>query len=142
MRRRFVFALTAALVLGIGGPGWAQSSDDRDGSRSQGGLHVSGGGVFGYIGGSGSPSGTIRGPGGSGSSAASDRGRDVAPAAPAAEPTAVQGGVVADVPLEAEPAPDAEQASSGARVTPLTWVIVALMFAGFVWLYRRLPTGA
>lgn len=139
MRRRFLLVFTAAIIVGIASPAWAQSSDESD-SRDRGGLHVSGGGVFGYVGGSGSPSGTITGPGGARRSQAA-----AGVSAPVRDPmpSAVQGGVVSKAPLPVQPEAEVEaEPAASVRLSPLTWLIAALMLAGFVWLYRKLPKAS
>lgn len=131
MLRRSVYLLAACVAVVLAAPAAAEEAGS-DRPSGDGGLHVSGGATFGYIGGSGSPSGTIRGPGGSGA------GGNVAPA-PAEPETPPQPEPAAEVEPAAPPAEDAEEASSGARMGPLSWVVAALMTAGGFWLYRKLP---
>lgn len=125
---RILLLLAACFALAFAAPAVAQD-EGQNAARSDGGLHVSGGGTFGYIGGSGSPQGEIRGPGSGGGGA---------PAAPAAEAPAPAPQDVAP----AEPAPaeeHAEPASSGARMGPVSWAVAAVMALGGFWLYRKLP---
>jgi hypothetical protein len=76
------------LSIPLTGAVFAQTAD-QPAQRGDGGLHVSNGGMVGYVGGSGSISGDVVGPGGS--SGGSTKPAD-------AEPNAITGGSVA--PLE------------------------------------------
>jgi hypothetical protein len=106
MRLRMLLVLPLiALVTVLATPAMAQSTGGES-SSGDGGLHVSGGGVVGYVGGSGSISGNVRGPGGGSSSRAPTRAPDPGPAA-------VTDGVVepAELPIVESPV-DATNASS------------------------------
>jgi hypothetical protein len=124
--RGFFFGLAIAFVVAVAVPASAQSS------QPSGGLTVCCGGSFGYIGGSGSVSGSVIGPGGSGRSVAR---APVARPAPAFVPTAVVGGVVrpTTLPVSTE---NVRTASSHRSAVPL--VLVGLVLAGSMFVYRKL----
>lgn len=140
--RALIFGL--AIPILTAGPALAQSSDRE---RSDGGLRVSGGGVAGYVGGSGSVSGTITGPSGTGPSGGAAR---RAPArAPASEPakveedpgpTAVTGGVV--VPVRIVPRHGELVATTSTASAPhelFAGALAAIIVAGLVLYFRSRP---
>ncbi len=130
--RSWVLALLVAGTVLVGGSAFAQSSDSTA-PANNGGLTVCCGGTFGYAGGSGGVSGRVVGPGGGGTA--------VQPAPAPAKPSAVNSGVVAPAKVPVVHIP-AQEASSSGHPDVLTWVMVALMAFGALFLYRRLPRTA
>src|SRR5438132_14171368 len=133
MRRVSLCVLAVAFVVTAGLPALAQNSDAPS---SAGGLTVCCGATFGYIGGSGSVSGSIRGTGGDGGSPS--RAAVARPAATAG-PTAVLGGLVRPASL---PAVASTVTPAAARRNVVPWVVAVLVLLGSVFVYRRLPRAA
>jgi hypothetical protein len=115
------------LVLVTALPAIAQSSQP-----SNGGLTVCCGATFGYIGGSGSVSGSVIGPGGGGTRSVS---RPTAPR-PVILPTALTGGLVRPAILPAINEP-VRRASS--HTSAVTWLLASLVLVATVLVYRKLP---
>jgi hypothetical protein len=88
MRFRLLLFGVVALSIPLAGSAAGQTAPDQPARRGDGGLHVSGGGVVGYVGGSGSISGNVVGPGGAQNTA-------TRPAVSDSESNAVLGGEVA-----------------------------------------------
>ena len=132
MRLVSLCVLAIAFVFAAGLPALAQSSD----APSSGGLTVCCGATFGYVGGSGSVSGSIRGPGGDGGSPSR---AEVARPAATAGPTAVLGGLVRPASLPAV-APTVTTTAAHRNVVP--WVLAVLVLLGSVFVYRRFPRTA
>jgi hypothetical protein len=137
MRGRFVLITAASFALLGPLPALANPSDAGTGAQRDGGLHVSGGGVVGYVGGgSGSISGNVRGPGGSIGSSRSG------PAVSGAEPTAVQDGIVQKLRLEVPRERPLGATNTSSRMSDtVTWLGVALVIVGVVLLSRRRSVG-
>jgi hypothetical protein len=131
MRKLALITVAVALASVAGAPVLAQSSSQAP-RRDGGGLHVSGGGVVGYVGGSGSISGNVTGPGGS-----RPRARSTA-VSPASEPNASKDGVVTPARITVEKAPRSKPVkASNATPLPLVIVLGSLAVAAFVLLGRR-----
>jgi hypothetical protein len=129
MRVRGVILVAAALLVAFAA---AAGAKEPRKPPSDGGLHVSGGGVVGYVGGgSGSISGNVTGPGGGRSSG-------IEPAVDT-KPTAIDGGVVSKTRLPAEgvQTTSASQAPDASGLA--LWVLAVLGAGAMIWLYRRRP---
>jgi hypothetical protein len=132
LRRAFVLLVALALVF-LGSHAFAEQAPRQPRKAGDGGLHVSNGGSVAYVGGSGSISGNVVGPGSGGGSARSK---------PAVEPNAIDEGAVAPVsdPIVVTVKPT--QAASAERNIPLAlWIgapiVLALITAVFA--RRRRP---
>ena len=106
MRARLLVLLVAVAACAAS-PAAAQSGAEAP-TKGDGGLHVSDGGMVGYVGGSGSISGTVRGPGGSGGSGAPAP----KPAVADAGPSAITDGKVTPARISVPDASDAIPARS------------------------------
>lgn len=134
MRVRALGLMIAALVIMSAPAALAKMPQQPSGD---GGLEVSGGGIAGYVGGSGSISGSVRGPsGGPGGSVPSGE--------PTAEkaPSVLNDGVVADTDM---PAPVTRKVSNATRASAV-WpgvmaptMVATLTAAGVLLLFRRRP---
>jgi hypothetical protein len=131
MIRRALLAVAVFFALATGPGALAQSGEAPSGD---GGLHVSGGGTVGYVGGSGSISGTVRGPAGG-------RGRPSGPAvAPAPAPNASKDGVVAparQAKVAKEVKTDAAPVSDTMSMVPFAVVVAASIIAMALFIRRR-----
>jgi hypothetical protein len=117
--RPFLVLFVAVLITAFAYPALGQSTPERP-QRSDGGLHVSNGGVFGYVGGSGSPSGRIVGPGrggGGGGSAPAQEAKDVSP-------NSLTGGSVGPA-IDASGASD-ETTEAASNSTTVPWLPLAV----------------
>jgi MYXO-CTERM domain-containing protein len=133
VRARLVIALVTVFFVALAGVAGGQETPRRP---RKGGLHVSGGGVVGYVGGSGSISGNVTGPGGGGSTGTQPVVDD--------GPSAVEGGVVSDVPIPPVDR-DSRPASSKETSSPLVvllWALAVLVAGAAIRLYRRRPLAS
>ena len=133
LMRRVLPLLVAVLIATSAYPAQGQSAPQQP-RRGDGGLHVSNGGVVGYVGGSGSISGRVVGPGGGGGGSAP------AQEAEDAAPNALTGGSVAPAVDARGEADDSAVRASSSTSTP--WLPVAagtaLGLLLLVFLTRRL----
>jgi hypothetical protein len=125
-----VVLVVFVLVIGLAAPAFAQS----DAPEGDGGLHVCCGGMVGSVGGSGSISGTVRGPG------APARASNPAPAKADTAPSAVTDGAVA--PAKIEPADEslneAPTAATGSAPNgPLLAALIVAIAAAVLFLRPR-----
>jgi hypothetical protein len=128
MRVGFILTLAIAFMVAVAGAASAQSS------QPSGGLTVCCGGSFGYVGGSGSVSGSIIGPGGGASGRSVARGPVARSAQPAFAPTALVGGVVRPATLPVS----TEKVRTAASRRGLSWLLVGLVLAASMLVYRKL----
>jgi hypothetical protein len=132
-------ALALALMTAGATPAGAQSTPQQP-TSGDGGLHVSNGGSIGYVGGSGSISGTVRGPGGGDRRGSSAPKRAVTPKPDG--PSAVTGGVVEPAeagvlrPQSVENAKDASSLTGPMLAAGMVALACAVLFV------RRRPSGA
>lgn len=129
MRLRVLFFLVVALSFPIAGPAEAQSPDrpSQPSQRGDGGLHVSNGGMVGYVGGSGSISGNVVGPGGTQDAAAE-------PAVEEGEPNAVMGGAVGPAQKATREVDDSttQASSTGSNLLFPVFALLAVALIAFV----------
>jgi hypothetical protein len=132
---RLVLTFVIAVLVGMAAPAVAQEAD-RSAERSRdGGLRVCCGATFGYIGGSGTISGEVRGPAGGSSQ------RAPAPApAPDPEPNVLMNGEVTPVKVTSAVSEEPLAVESAPASWPrglLGGIMAAVVLAGIVIGFRR-----
>ena len=134
MRGRLVVVGLFAFTVLLGAPAFAQDTE------GDGGLHVSGGGMIGTVGGSGSVSGTVRGPEGGGG-ASRPAPASVVKADPADQLNAVTDGDVKPATIAERPAQPLDAtpiaSSSSMPAMLLTVLIPSIVAAGVFYAIRR-----